>query len=228
MRRILLLAVFLPSLAWGQFWRPSAVNAAGVSSKTITAPAFCFDAACANGLILDPTGGVVVRGASATGNLLEVLSPLGNEGVWMFAQPTRAYTEIGTATHNISIAAWDANHLRISGASPSFPLQLQADLGVAIVDGSGVGTPIMSSVAAAATVDTASIPAQSCRDIAVTVTGAAAGAECSPGPPAALPAGLSASCYVSAAGTAQFRLCNVTAAAVDPASLTYRVRVWNP
>ncbi len=79
-----------------------------------------------------------------------------------------------------------------------------------------------------ATTDVASIAAQTCSDVAVTVAGAVAGAECAAGPPSALPVGLSASCYVSAANTAQVRLCNVTAAAIDPVNLAYGARAWNP
>jgi hypothetical protein len=92
----------------------------------------------------------------------------------------------------------------------------------------GGGAAITKSLRGTAIVDVASIAANTCTDVAVTVTGAAAGADCVAAPPAALPAGLAASCRVSATDTVQVRLCNVTTSAVDPVSLTYGARVFNP
>jgi hypothetical protein len=91
------------------------------------------------------------------------------------------------------------------------------------------GTAISKSIRGTLTVDLASISAGTCAsDQAVTVTGAAAGADCVVGPPSALPASLTTTCYVSATDTAQLRVCNVSGGSVDPGSLTYAVRVFNP
>jgi hypothetical protein len=95
--------------------------------------------------------------------------------------------------------------------------------------GSVTATPTTGSYEGSATVDVASIAAGTCSDTSITVTSAAAGAVCIPGPPSALPAGLSATCFVSATSTVQFRLCNVTTGAIDPgAGLVYRARTFNP
>lgn len=79
-----------------------------------------------------------------------------------------------------------------------------------------------------ATTDVASIAAQACADVAVTVTGATTGAECVAGEPSSLNAGLTSSCRVSATNTAQVRLCNPTSSPIDPPSLTYSARVFVP
>ncbi len=121
--------------------------------------------------------------------------------------------------------------LQLSGSqafinAPLQPLTLYGAGGVRFTEN---GTPITGSFAGSVTTDVASIAAQSCTNVSITAAGAVAGAECSPGVPAALPTGLSASCYVSTIDTVQFRLCNVTADAIDPAAgLVYRARVWNP
>lgn len=91
------------------------------------------------------------------------------------------------------------------------------------------GTAISASFRATLTADVASIAANTCSDTAITVTGAVAGSDCVPAPPSALTAGLSATCYVSSLNTVQFRLCNVTTGAIDPAAgLVYGARVFNP
>lgn len=82
---------------------------------------------------------------------------------------------------------------------------------------------------AAATIDLASIAANVCgTDQTITVTGAVVGADCVVGSPAALTAGLIQTCYVSATDTVKLRTCNSTAGAIDQASASYSVRVFNP
>ena len=73
-----------------------------------------------------------------------------------------------------------------------------------------------------------SIAAQTCSDVAVTVTGAATGDVVDIGPPAALEANLSVCGFVSAANTTQIRICNPTASAIDPADTnSWRVTVFH-
>lgn len=104
--------------------------------------------------------------------------------------------------------------------------------GVALASGVGLtigaGTAISKSVAATATIDVGSIAAVTCLDTSQALTGAAAGSPCVLGAPAAATANVSWSCYVSAADTIQVRGCNVTALAIDPASGSYQIRVFNP
>lgn len=92
----------------------------------------------------------------------------------------------------------------------------------------GGGTRITESVRASATIDFASIAAQTCVTNTITVTGAAANDETSCSIPAAIENGLSATCWVSSADTVSVRLCNVTTGAIDPASGTYSARTWAP
>ncbi|HWQ03152.1 MAG TPA: hypothetical protein VNL38_01610, partial [Candidatus Nitrosotenuis sp.] len=76
-----------------------------------------------------------------------------------------------------------------------------------------------------AALDFGSIAAQSCAELTITASGAAADNAVAPSWPAALEAGLTGIMYVSASNTITVRLCNVTAAAVDPASRTFAGRI---
>ncbi len=80
----------------------------------------------------------------------------------------------------------------------------------------------------AARLDFGPVPAGGCREQLLQVTGAALGAECAPGLPATLDAGLSGTCFVTAAGSVTVRLCNVTSSPVSPAAATFSARVFNP
>lgn len=92
------------------------------------------------------------------------------------------------------------------------------------------GTIFGESAAATAVIDFASISAQTCTDNTVALGSSAL---CTIGDPVfcALPstleAGLSGSCYISAAHTAKVRLCNVTSGSIDPASHTYGARCFH-
>ncbi len=112
--------------------------------------------------------------------------------------------------------------LKIAGV---LELIAHSEGGITIGD---TGTRLDSSPRASATIDIASVAAQTCLDTAITVTGAALAAECSVGLPAAPIANLSFTCFVSAANTAQIRSCNPTGSAIDPASADYSVRTFNP
>lgn len=121
---------------------------------------------------------------------------------------------------------------RFIGSGPSRSLSIYTD-GVAIADQGmtiGVsGAPISSSLRATLTADIASITAGSCSDQPVSMPNAAVGAECAVGLPSAAPAGLIADAFVASLGTVTLRLCASNgASAVDPPSLTYSVRCFNP
>lgn len=73
--------------------------------------------------------------------------------------------------------------------------------------------------------DVGSVGAGAVATFDVTVTGAVAGQCVVVAPPAALNAGLICFAFVSAADTVTVRVFNGTAAPIDPASGTYRVRV---
>lgn len=66
--------------------------------------------------------------------------------------------------------------------------------------------------------DYTSIATLTCSDSTSTLTGAAVDDTLKCGWPASLATGLSPSCRVSSANTVTFRLCNVTADAIDPAA----------
>lgn len=76
-----------------------------------------------------------------------------------------------------------------------------------------------------AILDFSSISAQTCAEQTVTVSGAAVNDPVAPSWPATLEAGLVGVMYVSATDAVKVRLCNLTAATVDPASQTFAGRV---
>lgn len=104
--------------------------------------------------------------------------------------------------------------------------RLKAAFGLTI----GGGAAITGSFVGSHTIDLGPIGANSCAsDQTVTVTGAAAGAPCVVGTPADGADRVQAVCFASAADTVKIRICNGTAtASVDPPSVTYTVRVFNP
>jgi hypothetical protein len=72
--------------------------------------------------------------------------------------------------------------------------------------------------------DFPSISAGSCSELNITATGATAGATVVPGWPSTLNNGLVGMMY-SGTDVIVVRLCNVTASAIDPASLTFSARI---
>jgi hypothetical protein len=84
-------------------------------------------------------------------------------------------------------------------------------------------TNVLSNSAA---LDFASIAAAASADLTITVTGAAVGDEVALGLPAAPTAGIVFFAFVSATNTVTVRAMNITAGAVDPASATYSVIVF--
>jgi hypothetical protein len=90
------------------------------------------------------------------------------------------------------------------------------------------GTPITLIVSATAVLDFASIAGDGVyEDKTITVTGAAVGAAVELGLPIAPTAGIIFSAFVSATNTVSVRATNITPAAIDPVSATYRVTVFN-
>jgi hypothetical protein len=90
----------------------------------------------------------------------------------------------------------------------------------------GTGTTVTSILAATATINFASISANTTTDSsAITVTGAAVGDAVFVGAPAAIESGLVITGFVSAANAVKVRAANVTAAAIDPASGAFKVVV---
>lgn len=91
------------------------------------------------------------------------------------------------------------------------------------------GATAISGSYRATIVNPGSCAANTCTDTGIALSSAASGAECMVGVPAVTPnVALSLWCYVSVAGTVQFRCCNHTAGAQTPAAGTYSVRVFNP
>lgn len=134
-----------------------------------------------------------------------------------------SFIQLGSTTYAVGLyvkEATGANVLQVQGGV------FRPEEGLTI---GATGTKIAASYRVTSTIDIASIAANVCAtDSTITVTGAVTGAECIVGSPAALNAGLQQSCYVSAADTVKLRTCNNTAGAIDPASATYSVRVFNP
>jgi hypothetical protein len=91
---------------------------------------------------------------------------------------------------------------------------------------SGTATAISLSVDGSTTWDSASIAAGACTSTTITTTGAAAGKPVFCGYSVGFAGGLIDHCYVSASNTVTFQLCNDTAAAIDPASMTITARVF--
>jgi hypothetical protein len=76
-----------------------------------------------------------------------------------------------------------------------------------------------------ASLDFASIAAQSCGELTISVTSASVNSAVAPAWPASLETGLAGTMRVSTSGSVAVRLCNVTAAAIDPAAQTFGGRV---
>ncbi len=91
----------------------------------------------------------------------------------------------------------------------------------------GDGSDISSHLSAAAALDFASTAAQSSTDLTITVTGAVDGDTVVLGVPnASITADSCFTAWVSAADTVKVRFNNYSSGALDPASGTFRVDVW--
>lgn len=85
------------------------------------------------------------------------------------------------------------------------------------------GTSIVRVLTATAALDFPSIAAAASADLTITVTGAAVNDGVMLGLPEAPTAGIVYQAFVSTANTATVRATNITAAAIDPPSQTFRV-----
>lgn len=88
----------------------------------------------------------------------------------------------------------------------------------------GSGTAIDKILSATATLDFGSIAAQTTAELTITVTGCVAGDDVSVTPANGIETGLVWCGYVSASDTVTVRLANVTVAAIDPASRSWRAK----
>lgn len=201
----------------------------------------------ASGVYTRPTGNPVVTGTSITSTWANTLTSdiateigdsLSRTGKGGMTQPLKL------ANGSQSAPAWsftsddDSGCWRVSadsiacGAGNTNGLglttsTLTAPLGITIGGGAEISKSLRNTVA----IDLTDLAAGACfADATVTVTGAVTGAECIVGPPAAFPALYEPSCRVSASDTVLVRVCNgsSTTNGVDPASMTYSVRVFNP
>jgi hypothetical protein len=95
------------------------------------------------------------------------------------------------------------------------------------VDADGVWVEVgaRKNLAAVAALDFPAVAAAGQQELTINVAGAETGDSVSLGLPAAPPAGLVYQAYVSAAGIVTVRATNITAAAIDPASASFRVTV---
>lgn len=148
--------------------------------------------------------------------------------------------DVAVATDTLnSLAAADIVHsfrnATVEGARVEADGDIQAD-GNLTIDGTGAstfagsitiagGTTIAASLATSGTIDFASVAVQACVTNTQTLTGAATNDPTACSWPAALEAGLSGTCWVSATNTLSYRLCNVTTIAIDPASATFAARI---
>lgn len=125
------------------------------------------------------------------------------------------------ATNVFSIGA-DNNNVYLQSQA-SYGLVLNS-VGNTITLGD-VGTAFNSVISATAALNFPSIPANASTNLTITVTGAAANDAVMLGPPAALTDEIVVTGFVSAANTVTVRATNPSAAAIDPASGTYRATV---
>lgn len=91
----------------------------------------------------------------------------------------------------------------------------------------GGGLNFSKLLAGSATLDFPSIAANGSQSLTITVTGAVSGDAAIASPPATLNANLSFVAYVSAADTVTIRIHNNTGGAIDPASATWKVTVFD-
>ncbi len=91
-------------------------------------------------------------------------------------------------------------------------------------DGTSYGEVAGTRGKSSGTIDFGSVSAGACVSNTQTLTGAAANDPVACGYPTALEDGLIPSCWVSAADTIKYRLCNVTGSPIDPASGNFSAR----
>lgn len=108
-------------------------------------------------------------------------------------------------------------------ARTTFSGPVKSDAGFIVGDD---GVTVSAVLKGTATLDFASIAAAASADLTITVTGAAVGDTVALALPAAPAAGLVFFAFVSAADTVTVRAMNITGLAVDAASASYTVNVF--
>jgi len=133
---------------------------------------------------------------------------------------------------NLTLAAWlnlaryaTASRPNATTSASEGALAWDSDLHRPLFDDGTIWQVGLLGLSATATLDFASIAAGAIGELTITVTGAAVGDTVALGPPAAIEAGLVWSGFVSAADTVKIRIHNVTAAAIDPASATWKATI---
>jgi hypothetical protein len=148
-----------------------------------------------------------------------------------FAQDTPTPTQTATATPTSTATVTPPPRQGI-GIQKELATKLFME-GLYIATGGGLfigdsGSKISGSYRLVSTIDMSSIAANACLDTQLTRTGVVAGAECTVGAPSTIETGLILNCFAAGANLVKLRACNVTVGAIDPASQSFSVRVFNP
>ncbi|GAA0403043.1 hypothetical protein GCM10009530_63780 [Microbispora corallina] len=98
--------------------------------------------------------------------------------------------------------------------------------GLATLDTTGKVPAAQAALQGSAALDFPSIAAGAVATLSITVTGAAVGDRVAVAAPSTVNAGLMWCAHVSAADTVTIRLLNTTGGAIDPASATWKVSVF--
>jgi hypothetical protein len=145
---------------------------------------------------------------------------------WDCTDSTPTWTKRAKATHVHAASDVTSGVLasaRIATGTPDGTKFLRDDQVWAVPPGTGgSGTGEYSG-----TINFGSVPDMACLESTFTATGATTSMLVELSLPAALETGLLANGWVSAADTAKVRVCNFSGAAVDPASVTFKVKTIN-
>ncbi|QNJ99039.1 hypothetical protein [Constantimarinum furrinae] len=162
-------------------------------------------------------------------------------------------TPNGTTSQRERIIVRSTGNVGISESNPTATLHLRAGTATAgsaplkFTAGTNLGTPeagtveydgtnlyftpnttrkiLLKGLTNTATLDFPNIPINSSSELTVTVNGATVGSSCSCAPNAAIEAGLTWSCYVSAVNTVRIRLSNIQNTAINPVGKNWKVTV---
>jgi hypothetical protein len=145
------------------------------------------------------------------------LSNTGNPPNWVTAAPAAVVKMTSNG------AAWFAGQVESKVATGTAPLVVASTTEVANLNAQRWHGK--EALDFSATLDFGSLAAQSCSELTIAVSGASVNSAVAPAWPAALEAGLAGFMRVAAAGSVAVRLCNITGAAIDPASQAFGGRV---
>lgn len=133
------------------------------------------------------------------------------------------YSEVAPASHTHAasdLASGTIATARLGSGTADSTTFLRGDNTWAVPAGGGGS----SAGEYSGTVDALSVPDLACRDTTFSATGATTSMIIEPGLPSALESGLLANVWVSSADTVSVRTCNLSGAALDPASATYKAK----